>query len=118
MPFFGSDMEQVITIINAMLKDVPSLLLDGQKEHFYHALVHLYFRYLGFFIQSEVHTSDGRMDAVVHTTAHIYILEFKINQSAADALEQIRKKGYAERFRADNKTIVSVGINFTVCRIG
>jgi Predicted AAA-ATPase/PD-(D/E)XK nuclease superfamily len=110
--FTNNDMARVVAIINAMLKDVPSLLFDGGKEHFYHALVHLHFRYLGFFIQSEVHTSDGRMDAVVHTATHIYILEFKIDQSAEAALQQIRKKDYADRFGVDGKTVVGVGINF------
>ena len=64
------------------------------------------------FIQSEVHTSDGRMDAVVHTPTHIYILEFKIDQSAQAALQQIRQKAYADKFRVENKTIVAMGINF------
>ncbi len=110
--FFRNDVAKIASVINAMLKDVPSLLLDEKKEHFYHALVHLHFRYLGFFIQSEVHTSDGRMDAVVHTPTHIYLLEFKIDQSAHAALQQIQEKAYADRFRADGKTIVGVGINF------
>jgi PD-(D/E)XK nuclease superfamily len=95
-----------------MPKDVPSLQFDGQKEHFYHALVHLHFHYLGFFIQSEVHTSDGRMDAGAHTATHTYVLAFKIDQSAAAALQLIRDKDYASRFRADGKTIVGLGINF------
>ena len=110
--FATDDIAKVITVINAMLKDVPSLLLADKKEHFYHALVHLHFRYLGFFIQSEVHTSDGRMDAIVHTPTHIYLLEFKIDQSAQAALQQIRDKAYADRFRADGKIIVGIGINF------
>jgi PD-(D/E)XK nuclease superfamily len=110
--FKGNDLAQMASIINAMLKDVPNLLFKGSSEHFYHALVHLHFRYLGFFIQSEVHTSDGRMDAVVQTATHIYIIEFKLDQSAEAALQQIRSKGYAERFRADGKSIVGVGINF------
>jgi len=103
---------KAVEVINAMLKDVPSLLFDGEKEHFYHALVHLHFRYLGFFIQSEVHTSDGRMDAVVYTPERIFLLEFKIDQSAEAALKQIRDKGYADKFRTDGKTIVAFGINF------
>jgi hypothetical protein len=95
-----------------MLKDVPSHLLDDKGEHFYHALVHLHFRYLGLFMDSEVHTSDGRMDAVVRTPAHIYLLEFKIDQSAEAALAQIRDKGYADKFRLENKPIIGVGICF------
>jgi hypothetical protein len=110
--FLHNDPGKVVAVINAMLKDVPSLLLGSQNEHFYHALVHLHFRYLGFFIQSEVHTSDGRMDAVVHTPERIFILEFKINQTAAAALEQIQNKGYADKFRTEGKPIVAMGINF------
>ncbi len=72
----------------------------------------MHFRYLGFFIQSEVHTSDGRCDAAVQTPSHIYLLEFKLDQSAAEALRQIREKEYAEKFRLEQKNIVAVGINF------
>ncbi|MBE2207970.1 MAG: ATP-binding protein [Saprospiraceae bacterium] len=114
--FFANDLARVVVVINAMLKDVPSHLLDEKGEHFYHALVHLHFRYLGLFIQSEVHTSDGRMDAVVHTPTHIYLLEFKINQSAEAALEQIHRKGYADKFRLENKTLIGVGINFDTAK--
>jgi PD-(D/E)XK nuclease superfamily len=53
---------------------------------------------------------------VVHTPTHIHILEFKIDQNAAAALQQIRNKGYAERFRADGKIIVCTGINFDTQR--
>jgi Predicted AAA-ATPase/PD-(D/E)XK nuclease superfamily len=110
--FLRNEPASVVTIINAMLKDVPSLLLANQDEHFYHALVHLHFRYLGFYIESEVHTSDGRMDAVVHTPDRIYLLEFKINKSADAALRQIIDKDYAARFRTHQKTISAIGINF------
>jgi len=110
--FMKGDLSKVVTVINSMLKDVPSHLLDDKGEHFYHALVHLHFRYLGLFMQSEVHTSDGRMDAVVQTPTHIYLLEFKIDQSAEAALEQISRKGYADKFRLENKPVIGVGINF------
>lgn len=110
--FIKNDPEKAVAVINAMLKDLPSHLLGGQDEHFYHALVHLHFRYLGFFIQSEVHTSDGRMDAVVQTPTHIYLLEFKLDQSAGAALRQIREKGYADKFRLEQKPVIAVGINF------
>jgi ATP-dependent exoDNAse (exonuclease V) beta subunit len=110
--FAGNDLEQVITIINALLKEVPSHLIESKNEHFYHALVHLHFRYLGLFIESEPHTSDGRMDAVVQTADHVYIIEFKLDKSAQTALNQIKKKGYAEKYRLTGKTVTGVGIAF------
>ncbi len=110
--FLQNDMAQVIVILNALLKEVPSHIIEGKNEHFYHALVHLHFRYLGLFIESEPHTSDGRMDAVVQTPDYVYILEFKLDQSPQTALNQIKKKGYAEKYRLSGKTVIGVGIAF------
>jgi hypothetical protein len=110
--FLEKNLPRVVQIINSMLKDVPSLLLDAKDEHFYHVLVHLLFRYLGLFMESEVHTSDGRMDAEVQTASDIFILEFKLNESAAAALQQIKKKAYADKYRASGKSITGIGINF------
>ena len=110
--FRQNNIERVITIINSLLKDVPSLLINPKNEHFYHSLVHLHFRYLGLIMDSEVHTSDGRMDAVVKTNTHIYIIEFKIDQSAEIALAQIKDKSYYQKYAIENKTVVGIGINF------
>jgi hypothetical protein len=110
--FLDNDMPKVIKVINSLLKDLPSHLLDDKTEHFYHALVHLHFRYLGFNMDSEVHTSDGRMDAVVQTASHVFIIEFKMNVPAQVALDQIQEKKYADKYRLTNKTILGVGISF------
>jgi Predicted AAA-ATPase/PD-(D/E)XK nuclease superfamily len=110
--FVQNDPAKVVQIINTMLKDLPSHVVNGKDEHFYHSLVHLHFRYLGLYINSEVHTSDGRMDAVVQTDTHIYILEFKLDESAKIALQQIHDKKYADKYALENKTIVCIGINF------
>lgn len=110
--FLKNDLDKVVQIIHALLKDVPSLLIEKNDEHFYHALVHLHFRYLGIFMDSEVHTSDGRMDAVVKTATHIYILEFKVDQSAEVALVQIKNKDYAAKYKLEGKSIIGLGINF------
>lgn len=110
--FLRNDLPKVIAVINSLLKDLPSQLLDDKTEHFYHALVHLHFRYLGLYLESEVHTSDGRMDAVVQTPSHVYIIEFKLNVDAKVALAQIVEKQYAEKFRLIQKEIIGLGISF------
>jgi hypothetical protein len=110
--FLKNDVEKVIKIINSILKDVPNPLIKGKKEDFYHALVHLHFRYLGLLMDSEVNTSDGRMDAVVKTTTHVYVLEFKLNESAEKALQQIKDKDYPAKYVSENKQIQMIGINF------
>jgi hypothetical protein len=109
----ANNVEKAVNTMHSVLKDVPNHLLRGKKEDFYHAVVHLYYKYLGLLMQSEVNTSDGRMDAVVTTPTHVYIIEFKLNQSADKALQQIRDKDYASKYLTENKKIVLVGVNFS-----
>jgi hypothetical protein len=110
--FLVNDIEKVVRTINSMLKDVPAQIIDKKDEHFYHALVHLHFKFLGIYMDSEVQTSDGRMDAVVKTTTHIYILEFKIDQTGQIALDQIKNKDYPAKYASDPRQTVGIGINF------
>ncbi|MEM7374865.1 MAG: ATP-binding protein [Bacteroidota bacterium] len=113
MAFLENSLDRAMTIINGLLKSIPSHIFLKDKEAYYHSVVFLVFQYLGLFIEAEVHTSDGRMDAVVQTDSHIYILEFKLDESAESALEQIREKKYAEKFHLQAKPIISIGINFS-----
>ncbi len=39
-------------------------------------------------------------------------MEFKCNQSAEKAIEQIKEKNYAEKFKNKGKEIILLGINF------
>lgn len=67
---------------------------------------------VGFKIESEILTIDGRIDAVVKSEDEIYIIEFKINQSAEVAIKQIHEKRYAEKYADDKRPKILLGINF------
>jgi Predicted AAA-ATPase/PD-(D/E)XK nuclease superfamily len=108
----SKDLGQVKEIINGLLADMPYHTFDKQTEGLYHGLVHLIFSYLGMFVQSEVHSSRGRADAVVQTLTDIFIFEFKFNKTAQEALDQIHNKKYADKYRASNKPITGIGLNF------
>jgi hypothetical protein len=110
--FLDNDLEKVKTIINSLLASLPYETYKKQSEGFYHGLLHLIFSYLGIYIESEPHLSNGRADVVVHTPQYIYIFEFKFNKNAEDALQQIKDKDYADKYRASGKTIIGVGVNF------
>ncbi len=56
------------------------------------------------------------MDAVVQTTTHTYLIEFKLNETAAVAMQQIHDKRYADKFRLNGKAIVGVGVNFNTSK--
>ena len=57
------DYEKIITIINSLFKSIPSHIFIKEKEAYYHSIVFLVFQYLGQYIEAEVNTSDGRIDA-------------------------------------------------------
>ena len=110
--FLAHDLEKVKEILNGLLADLPSETYKNQSEGLYHGLVHLVFNYLGMFITSEVHSFKGQADAVVQTLTDIFIFEFKFNKTAGQAMNQIKKQGYAAKYRASGKTITAIGVNF------
>jgi hypothetical protein len=110
--FLSRDFEQVKTILNAILADLPSETYQKQSEGLYHGLLHVIFSYLGMFVNSEVHSSQGRADAVVQTLTDVFIFEFKFNKTAEEAMTQIKNKKYGDKYRATNKSITGIGLNF------
>jgi hypothetical protein len=98
--------------INQAFALIPYDLWKKDDEHFYHAIVHLLFSLLGVYIQSEVHTKNGRADAIVLLHEEVFCMEFKLNQTAQKALQQIKDKGYTDYYKRTNHTIHHIGINF------
>ncbi len=43
----------------------------------------------------------------------IYVMEFKYNKSAREALAQIDERGYLLPYEADGRTLYKVGVNFS-----
>ncbi len=111
--FQRNDIAQVIEVINTAFSTIPYDLWRGATELHYHALVHLTFSLLGSYIQSEVHTSKGRCDALIKTPTHIYALEFKLDKTAEEARDQIFEKGYLTPYIYEAQQKVAVGINFS-----
>jgi hypothetical protein len=111
--FRQNNIEKVMKILHSMLKDVPNQLVKGKRENFFHTFVHLTFRYVGLEFDSEINTSDGKMDCVLKSKTHIYILEFKYNLSAEAALKQIHDKDYAAKYTTDGRQIALIGVNFS-----
>lgn len=109
----NKELEKLIRLIKSIFKNIPYPIFKAEGEFYYHSLIYLVFYYLGDFIESEVNTNDGRLDAVIKTDKYIYILEFKLNKNGAIALNQIKDKGYAEKYYGDNREKILIGINFS-----
>lgn len=67
---------------------------------------------MGQFTQAEVRSAIGRADAVVKTPDYIYVFEFKLHGTAAEALKQIDEKGYLLPYTVDGRKLVKVGVAF------
>lgn len=61
------------------------------------------FRLLGFHTKVEYHTSEGHVDSVLQTAHFTYAMEFKLDGTAEEALQQIEEKHYAAPFAADKE---------------
>lgn len=111
--FEANDVPAVIDIIKTVFKKIPYQIFLQEREAYYHSLIYLTFFYLGQYADAEVNDSNGRVDCVVKTPTHIYILEFKLDKTAKAALEQIKNRDYAGAFRTDSRPKVLLGINFS-----
>ena len=87
--------------------------VQGNQELYFQNVMYVFFKLLGFFVEVERPTSDGRMDLIVKTDDYIYVFEFKIDKSADEALQQIEDKGYALPFATDPRKRYKIGVNFT-----
>jgi len=106
-------LDKLIRLIKSIFKNIPYPIFKAEGEFYYHSLIYLVFFYLGDFIESEVNTNDGRLDAVIKTDNYIYVIEFKLNKDAETALQQIKDKGYAEKYYGDKREKILMGINFS-----
>ena len=109
----AGDIDKLESILNSLFKSLPYELWQKENEHFYHAIIHLTFTLLGVYVQSEVQTSDGRMDALIRLKDYIYCIEFKLDESADKAIQQIKDKGYLVPFAHEEKKLIAIGINFS-----
>lgn len=111
--FERNDIDKIIDSLNALMASIPYDLWKNTSEFHFHTIVHLTFTLVGTYIQSEVHTAKGRCDAIVQTDTHIYALEFKLDKSAEEALQQIKDRNYLAPFAADKRKKAAIGINFS-----
>ncbi len=81
-------------------------------EGYFHTIMHVLMYSTGLTTFSELQNAEGRLDTICLGYKSIYIFEFKLNGSAAGALQQIKAKNYAIPFLNENKTLYLVGVNF------
>lgn len=83
-----------------------------KQEKYYQTIFYLIFKLIGLKIDAELHTNQGRIDAVIELADRIYLFEFKLDGSAAEALQQIKDNQYVQRYRSTGKPLHLIGANF------
>jgi hypothetical protein len=103
--------ERLFSHMKAFFASIP-YQLHQPSEKYYHSLFFVLFRLMGCRIAVETPHHLGRLDAMIELSDRILIFEFKLNQSADIALQQIHTKQYYQPYQALGKTIILFGVNF------
>lgn len=108
----SGDYDSFFRRLQCFFSDTPYELVRDLELHYQNVLF-IVFKLIGFYTKAEYHTSDGRIDLVLQTDKFIYIMEFKLNGTAEEALRQINDKHYARPFETDPRELFKIGVNFS-----
>jgi hypothetical protein len=98
--------------LSSLFADIPYELVKDLENHYQNVLF-IVTKLMGLYVKAEYHTSEGRIDLMLQTDAYTYVMEFKLDGSAEEALAQINDKNYALPFAVDNRKLVKIGVNFS-----
>ncbi|MGL4853543.1 MAG: ATP-binding protein [Phocaeicola sp.] len=108
----SQDIEGCLQRMQTFFAEIPYVLENKSEKH-YQTIFYLLFKLMGQFVEAEVYTATGRIDAMLQLKEGIYLFEFKVDQSAQVALEQIEAKNYALKYQLDGRPIYKIGVNFS-----
>jgi hypothetical protein len=121
------NLQGLLETLRGLFASIPYQLHIGQ-EAYYHSIFYAIMNLIGFDIDAEVSVSGGRIDGVLELDDKVYIMEFKYIGCAPDATaetkqglfkkaldegrQQIRSRGYCERYSGSGKTIFQAAFAF------
>jgi len=106
------ELEEFISVMTSIFAGITYDEGSRINEANFHTLFYVTLAAGGLPARSQVLNYSGRIDMVVEVKNKVYIFEFKCNQSAEEALSQIKQKKYQEAFIGSGREIYLVGINF------
>ncbi len=89
----SNNLEDFFTSLSIFFANIP-YTIQMRQEKYYQSIFYTILSLIGARVTVEEATNKGRIDAVLETSSHIYIFEFKIDGSADTALKQIEDKQY------------------------
>ena len=110
------DTQALIRKLSDFYAQCSSQILSHRFEQPYQLIAHMFFIAAGCRAATEEGTMLGRIDNSMRVGRHIYLLELKVDESADNALSQIRDRRYDEKFRIElerDYTIHLIGVSFS-----
>lgn len=108
----SGDYDSFFRRLQSFFADTPYELVRDLELHYQNVLF-IVFKLVGFYVKAEYHTSAGRIDLLLQTDKFIYVMEFKLDGTAEEALMQINEKHYAQPFENDDRKLFKIGVNFS-----
>lgn len=114
---FSRDLGKALTALRSYIAKIPYDIItkeewecDESREAFYKLLIYMAFSMLNSIVDTEVKSILGRADVVIQTSADIFVLELKVDDTVENALQQINSKGYTIPYEADGRKLTKCGI--------
>ena len=109
------ELDKAMKVLKALVADVPysnKKLASMDMEERYRLTISTILNAIGLKVEVEHMLSTGRIDLVVKTTHHIYIIELKLRNNGGKeaAIKQIQDRQYLEPFKTNKREVVGLGI--------
>ncbi len=105
------DIDAMLETARCFFANIPNTIAL-KHEKYYQTIFYSLFTVIGVRVKTEVATNIGRIDAVIENAQTIFVMEFKLHDTAEAALDQIKAKKYYEKYLLSGKEIKLVGVAF------
>ena len=115
----ANDFDGLETLFRAFFSSIPYEWHTrndiARFEGYYTSVFYSHFAAAGLDVAVEDSSSHGRGDMAVRFNGHVYLFEFKVVELAPEgaAMEQLRERRYAEKYRHLGEPIHLVGVEFS-----
>ena len=109
----AGDVDGFVKQLKCFFANIPYDLTDRQNEQMWQTIVYVILKSIGVNVNAEVLTNEGRIDMTCETAGAVWLIEFKLDKSADEALAQIERNNYAEKFDLSGKKVLKLGVSFS-----
>ncbi len=121
----SNDFDAIPQKIRSMYSGIPNRWYMNndidQYEGYYVSMLYTYLRAVGADVSGEVSSSHGDADLVLKQNGQVFVMEAKVaedesdenvNKVIADAIKQIRERGYADPYQGQDTAVHVIGMVF------